>query len=195
MKRLEYAMPPRTRRKFGPSQKHRIFLAALPDAETAGRIHAMAEEMKAAHGFTANLILPEHLHVTLFHLGDWAVLPDEIVTLASGAASQVGVPAFDVTFKRAESFRNSTGVFPFVLTGDKAQWTSLHEALRRALTDAGLGGATRGDFQPHLTLTYDKMRVKPHVVAPITWLVRDFVLIHSELGKTTHNHLGRWPLG
>ena len=71
-------MPPRSRRKFGPSQKHRIFLAALPDADTAARIHAMAEEMKAAHGFTANLILPEHLHVTLFHLGDWAALPDEI---------------------------------------------------------------------------------------------------------------------
>jgi 2'-5' RNA ligase len=185
----------RPRRKFGPSQKHRIFLAALPDAQTAARIHAMAEEMKAAHGFTANLILPEHLHVTLFHLGDWPALPDEIVTLASGAASQVSVPAFDVTFKRAQSFRNSTGVFPFVLTGDKAQWRTLHEALRVALIHAGLGGATHGDFEPHVTLTYDKVRVKPHAIAPGAWLVRDFVLIHSELGKTTHNHLGRWPLG
>jgi 2'-5' RNA ligase len=185
----------RPRRKFGPSQKHRIFLAALPDAQTAAHVHAVAEEMKTEHGFTANLILPEHLHVTLFHLGDWAALPDEIVTLASGAASQVSIPAFDVTFRRAESFRNSTGVFPFVLTGDKTQWIALHEALRAALTNAGLGGATRGDFAPHITLTYDKVRVKPHAIAPVTWLVRDFVLIHSELGKTTHNHLGRWPLG
>jgi 2'-5' RNA ligase len=184
-----------SRRKFGPSQKHRIFLAALPDAETSARIHALAEALKAEHGFTGNLILPEHLHVTLFHLGDWAALPDEIVTLASGASSQVRVPVFDVAFHRVQSFRNSTGVYPFVLTGDKMQWRALHEALRGALTDAGLGGATRGDFEPHVTLTYDKVRVKPKAVAPVSWAVRDFVLIHSELGKTTHNHLGRWPLG
>ncbi|MBS0276000.1 MAG: 2'-5' RNA ligase family protein [Proteobacteria bacterium] len=188
-------MPQRSRRKFGPSQKHRIFLAALPDADTAARIHALAETLKAEHGFTANLILPAHLHVTLFHLGDWQALPEEIVTLASAAASQVTVSAFDVSFPRAQSFRNSTGVYPFVLTGDKAPWDKLHGALRVALTDAGLGGATRGDFQPHITLTYDPVRAKPHPIAPVSWRVRDFVLIHSELGKTTHNHLGRWPLG
>ena len=125
------------RRKFGPSQKERIFLAALPDAEVGARIHALAETLKREYRFTGNLILPEHLHVTLFHLGDWAALPDEIVTLASGAASQVSIPAFDVTFKRAESFRNSTGVYPFVLTGDKTQWRGLHEALRVALVNAG----------------------------------------------------------
>jgi 2'-5' RNA ligase len=187
-------MPSRPRRKFGPSQKERIFFAALPDENTAVRIHALAEKLKAEHGFTGNLILPEHLHVTLFHLGDWAVLPEEIVNIASGAALQVSVPSFEVAFGRAESFRNSTGVYPFVLTGDKAQWRALHEALRIALTAAGLGGATRGDFQPHITLTYDKVRVKPLALAPISWTVRDFVLIHSQLGKTAHIHLGRWPL-
>ena len=186
-------MPPR-RRKFGPSQKHRIFLAALPDEKTAAQIHALAEKLKDRHGFTANLILPLHLHVTLFHLGDWVALPDEIVSLASRAAAQVRVPAFDAVFRRAESFRNSTGIFPFVLTGDKSQWRSLHDVLSAALTKGGLGGATRGEFEPHVTLTYDETRVKPHAVEPVQWMVRDFVLVHSELGKTTHNHLGRWPL-
>jgi 2'-5' RNA ligase len=187
-------MPPR-RRKFGASQKHRIFFAALPDGGTAAKIHERAEAFKTEHGFAANLILPEHLHVTLFHLGDWAALPDEIVTLARGAASQVNVPPFDVSFQRAQSFRNRTGIFPFVLTGDEKQWHALHAALGNALKDGGLGGATRGDFEPHVTLTYDKMRLKPVAIAPVSWTVRDFVLIHSELGKTTHNHLGRWPLG
>ncbi|MBS0273368.1 MAG: 2'-5' RNA ligase family protein [Proteobacteria bacterium] len=189
-------MPARSsRRKFGPSQKDRIFLAAVPDVDMAARIHALAEALKDGHGFTGSLILPEHLHVTLFHLGDWAALPDEIVALASSAASQVNVPPFEVAFHRVQSFRNSTGVFPFVLTGDKAQWRMLHEALRVALTEAGLGGATRGDFEPHVTLTYDKVRVKPRAISPIGWTVKDFVLIHSELGKTAHNHLGRWHLG
>jgi len=79
----------RPRRKFGPSQKERIFFACLPDTETAARIHRRAEEFKRDNKFEGTLILPGHLHVTLFHLGDWAVLPDEIVRLAKDAAAEV----------------------------------------------------------------------------------------------------------
>ena len=186
----------RPRRKFGASQKERIFLACLPDAPTASRIVALAEECKRAKGFEGTLILPEHLHVTLFHLGDWAVLPQEIVALARKAADEVALPAFDVTFTRAESFRNSTGVYPFVLTGgrDTADWRALHAALGAALTRAGLGEATRGEFRAHVTLLRDPLRAAPAAIAPLSWTVRDFVLVHSLLGKTTHIHLGRWPL-
>jgi len=41
---------------------------------------------------------------------------------------------------------------------------------------------------------FDKVRVKPAGVDPMAWQVRAFVLVHSLLGKTTHNHLGRWQL-
>src|SRR5580698_8782900 len=139
-------MPPRRpRRKFGPSQKDRIFLACLPDAETAARIHALAETLKAQHGLEGTLILPEHLHVTLFHLGDWNGLPDAIVSYARAAAEKVRTMPFEVTFTRAESFRNRTGVFPFVLTGDKTAlaWQPLHTTLGAALKESGLGGATQ----------------------------------------------------
>src|ERR1700689_67041 len=135
----------RTRRKFGPSQKERIFLACLPDAQTAARIHALAEALKRTHKLGANLILPEHLHVTLFHLGDWASFPEEVVRLAKEAAGQVAVPAFDVSWTRAESFRNRTGIYPFVLTGDLAPWRPLHAALGASLKRAGLGAAAQGE--------------------------------------------------
>ncbi|HWA90238.1 MAG TPA: 2'-5' RNA ligase family protein [Rhizomicrobium sp.] len=185
----------RPRRKFGASQKDRIFFAALPDAATATRIHDLAAKLKAANGFDGTLILPEHLHVTLFHLGDWAALPDEIVRLARSAADALGAAPFEVAFHRAESFRNSTGIYPFVLTGEVAPWRPLHDALKTALTKAGLGGATKGAFKPHVTLLRDEKRAAPVPIAPIAWTVRDIVLVHSLLGKTTHVHLGRWPLG
>jgi 2'-5' RNA ligase len=187
-------MPRHARRKFGASQKERIFFACLPDAETAARIHAFAEARKREHGLEAALILPEHLHVTLFHLGDWGAFPDEIARLAKEAAALVETAAFDVAFTRAESFRNRTGVHPFVLTGDIAPWHALHGALGSALKRVGLGGATQGEFRPHITLTYDKARLKSFWIDPVSWTVRDFVLVHSLLGKTTHNHLGRWTL-
>ncbi|HEY4941108.1 MAG TPA: 2'-5' RNA ligase family protein [Rhizomicrobium sp.] len=184
------------RRKFGASQKERIFFACLPDAGTAARIHARAEALKREHGFAGNLILPEHLHVTLFHLGDWIRLPDEIVALANRAAAEVLSPPFDVRFNKAESFRNRTGVYPFVLTGDKdaAPWRPLYDALGAALKRHGLASVVHEEFKPHVTLLRDAKRAKAFAVEPLGWTVRDFVLVHSVLGKTTHNHLARWPL-
>ena len=184
----------RPRRKFGPSQNERIFFACLPGAETSARIHALAIAQKEDHGFRAIPILPEHLHVTLFHLGDWQAMPEEVVRLSKGATEHVRVAPFEVTFNRVESFRNRTGIYPFVLTGDAAQWRALHASLAAALKKVGLGAATLGDFQPHITLIYDEIRAKPASVDTIGWTVRDFVLIHSRLGKTTHHHLAYWPL-
>jgi 2'-5' RNA ligase len=184
------------RRKFGATQKDRIFFACLPDAETAARIHALAESLKRENGFSGTLILPEHLHVTLFHLGDWQVLPQQIVDIAKKAATEVVSPPFDVSFPRVESFRNRTGVYPFVLTGDAVPWSALRNALGTALKKNGLGGAVHAadDFKPHVTLLRDTVRVKPARIEPVTWNVGDFVLIHSLLGQTKHIHLGRWPL-
>jgi 2'-5' RNA ligase len=187
----------RPRRKFGPSQKDRIFLAALPDAATASRIHALGAKLKSANGFTGTQILPEHLHITLFHLGDWAELPGAIVEAASRAAEDAAgqLAPFEVSFARSESFRNATGIYPFVLVGDASQWRGLRDALGAALMRAGLGGATKGEFKPHVTLLRDEGRAKPQPVAPIAWQVQDVVLVHSLLGRTTHIHLGRWRLG
>lgn len=182
------------RRKFGAQQKDRIFLAVLPDAETAARIHALAETLKAENKFEGTLIRPEHLHITLFHLGDWNSLPADIVARGGAAAAEVAMAPFEIRCPRAESFRNSTGVYPFVLLPEPAPLGPLHTALGAALTRQGLGGATHGDFKPHVTLLRDTTRVKPKAVEPIVWTVREIVLVHSLLGKTTHNHLGRWEL-
>ena len=184
------------RKKFGATQKDRIFFACLPGEEAVARIAALGEELKTAHAFKSALILPEHLHVTLFHLGDWIALPDEIVAHASEAAAKVATAPFAVTFARVESFRNRTGVFPFVLSGDAAPWRPLRNALGAALKQAGLGAAVHetDEFKPHVTLTYDPVRVKPAAIEPISWTVKDFALIHSRLGKTEHIHLGRWAL-
>ena len=58
----------------------------------------------------------------------------------------------------------------------------------------GLGGATQGEFKPHVTLLRDAKRVPPIKLVPVSWTVRDVALVHSQLGKTTHIHLGRWAL-
>jgi 2'-5' RNA ligase len=189
----------RPRRKFGATQKDRMFLACLPDADTAARIYALAEELRASRKLEGTLTRPEHLHVTLFHLGDWNGLPDLIAESADAAAKMAAADTapFDVTLDRAQSLGNSTGVYPFVLLGDDrpTPLRRFRELLGKALTQNGLGGAVRdSEFRPHVTLTRDPTRVGRLPITPVTWTVRDFVLVHSLLGRTTHIHLARWSL-
>ena len=184
------------RRKFGASQKERLFFAALPPPDSRDVIHALAEAQKRACGFDGTLIRPEHLHVTLFHLGDWIALPAELVAQANQAAASVAAAGFEAVFDKLTSFRNRTGVRPFVLTGPSQSWRPLRLALGQGLKQAGLGAAVHDldDFTPHVTLLRDEKSAKAQKITPISWQVREIILIQSLLGQTTHIHLGRWSL-
>jgi 2'-5' RNA ligase len=109
------------------------------------------------------------------------------------------VPPFEVTFDRVLSFKGRPGHRPLVLTGETGLnplidfQQALGEALGKALGKAGLR-LSRARFTPHLTLLYDEGKFDPRPIEPITWTVRDFVLIHSWLGKTLYVEKGRWPL-
>jgi 2'-5' RNA ligase len=93
----------------------RLFLAAVPDADTARRIYRLAVALKRAHGFDGKIIEPERLHVSIFFLGE---LPEPAVRIACEAAAEVRTSPFDVLFDRSVTFRGKPGNQPFVLTGD-----------------------------------------------------------------------------
>lgn len=60
---------------------------------------------------------------------------------------------------------------------------------------AGLAKQVEKTFTPHTTLLYDGQRIESQAIDPVGWTAREFVLVHSELKKTRHNILARWPLG
>ena len=99
------------------------------------------------------------------------------------------MPSFRVAFDRAMSFRNGA----LVLSGDDSVIGL--EVLQQRLSDV-LDGRPRParSFTPHLTLLRDSQRVAAHPIEPISWTVREVVLVHSLLGRTTHRHLARLPL-
>jgi 2'-5' RNA ligase len=69
------------------------------------------------------------------------------------------------------------------------------EVLQQRLSDA-LDDRPRlaRRFTPHVTLLRDSHLVPEHDIEPISWTVKDVVLVHSLLGKTPHRHLARLPL-
>lgn len=169
----------------------RLFLAALPDAAAAARIHCLAKLLKRAHNFSGKLIAPDRLHVSLFFLGG---LPEQMVRILCEAADKVRVSPIEVSFDRTASFRGRDGSRPFVLIGGDGlnQLKSFRQALATELTRQGLTRRAMTNFEPHITLLYDDRSVEEYPVAePISWVVNEFVLIHSMNG---HTHLAKWPL-
>lgn len=168
----------------------RLFLAAVPDASTALQIRHRAEILRCVHHLEGRLIEPDGLHVSLFFLGG---LAEQHVQLACGAAADVRAGSFEVSFDRAVSFRGKPGNRPFVLFGGDGlrQLMSFRRMLASAMTRVGLRRRANMNFTPHVTLLYDARAVEEHPIAPISWTVREFVLIHSMRG---HVHLARWPL-
>lgn len=97
-----------------------LFLAAVPDASTAARIHLLASELKRAHRFDGRLIAPERLHISLFALGG---LPEGQHCAAWEAAMEVRTAPFEVAFDRAASFRERPGNHP-------SSWSASRDCMR-----------------------------------------------------------------
>src|SRR5258706_15016186 len=93
----------------------RLFLATIPDADTAARIYQLAGVLKRAHKFGGKLVEGERLHVSLFFLGG---LSAHMVRMACEAVADVRARPLDVLFDRSVSFRGRTRNRPFVLNGN-----------------------------------------------------------------------------
>jgi 2'-5' RNA ligase len=180
-----------------PEPTDRLFFAVFPDAAAAARISRLAQRLRSEHALRANPLGTERFHITLHHLGDHVGLPQGLVAEAIRAATTIAMPQFEVTFDRALSFHGRSGNRPFVLCGCDGLVTldAFQRVLGTALYRAGLvGGRANPQYTPHVTLLYDNALILERPVEPVAWIVREFVLVHSLLGRTVHLPLARWPL-
>jgi 2'-5' RNA ligase len=174
----------------------RLFLAIFPDHETAEQLAVLAATQCARQGLRGRPLAPGRFHVTLFHLGDSAGLRQDVVDAASKAASRVQTASFELGFDQVASFAGRRDKLPFVLKAGSgnAALRAFHVELAAQLRVAGLAAFAGGNFEPHVTLAYDACMVAPATVAPVAWRAREFVLVHSLLGRTRHVPLARWAL-
>lgn len=179
-----------------PHPTDRLFLAVMPSTAAAARMAALAGDLRERLRLQGRPRPTSHLHVTLHHLGDFAGLPQQRVEDARSAAAGVASDAFDARFDRVGSFAGRPGKHPFVLlgAGGASGLAALHAGLGARLAAAGLARRERA-FVPHVTLLYDTRNVAEQPVEPLGWAVREFVLVHSLLGRTEYRVLGRWALG
>lgn len=170
---------------------NRLFFAIYPDADAAASLGDCAQAIGARMGFRRPSVRPDLLHVTLNHLGDYPDLPPDLLAKANEAGSRLKAAPFDVTFDRAGGFTQ-----PFVLQGAEGLvgLKRFQKALGEAMAWAGLGRWVEKSFTPHVTLFYGEQGPEIFAVEPVTWTVKELVLVHSLIGQSRHIPLGRWLL-
>ena len=180
-----------------PFAGDRLFLAMLPDAEAAARIAALAASECARHGLRGRPLRTDHLHVTLFHLGDWHGVPADVVAATERAAETLREAPFELAFDEVASFPTRNARKPFVLraSAGNEELRGFRARLAEAFGRNGLAKWARDDFEPHVTLAYDDTVVPARRVETLAWTAREFVLVHSLVGRGKHTPVARWRLG
>lgn len=182
---------------FGPEPtgRDRLFFAVLPDEAAAMRAAAVAGRLPADSRDTR--VRQEHLHVTLHHLGDHHGVPEPVVQMAQRAAlaAASATPCFELAFEQVQRFDRQGRNAATVLTGEAGLVAvrALQARLGAEMKRAGLGQWVEKSFTPHMTLLYGRGTTALQAVEPVAWTVRELVLVHSFLGETRHEALGRWP--
>jgi 2'-5' RNA ligase len=131
------------------------------------------------------------LHVSLYHVGDYSVLPRDIVATAREASATVVMPSFGVAFDHVTSFNIRSDGQALVPRGSDgvAGLMVLHQFLGAAMRKVGLRRSVP-HYEPHMTLMYGDQCIVEHTVEAIGWTVRAFVLVHSLHGQTRYVALG-----
>lgn len=176
---------------------HKLFFGLRPDDATAERIARVVTAEHEARGLTPRLRPSRVFHITLHYFGYFDGEPDgQVVAAASRAASELIRSAFDLSFNGFSSWGDERATrHPFVLTGGQGLEAvrELRGALVERLVAHGLTAPER-DYEPHLTLRYDKRSAPAWAIDLPGWVASEFVLVKSPQGLTRHDVIGRWPL-
>jgi RNA 2',3'-cyclic 3'-phosphodiesterase len=174
---------------------NRLFFAVLPDTTASAQTVAITDTLYAAHGLSGRRLSASRLHVTLHHVGDFAGLPNDVVARALASGESLRHAPVAIRFDRAGSFIRRHRTLPLVLRGggQVIPLIAFQHALGEAMARRGFHHIS-SHYTPHMTLLYDPRYLAAREVTPVEWTAREFVLIHSLIGKARYEVLGRWPL-
>ena len=180
-----------------PRQIERLFFGFMLPETAARSATEILGESRDEHGLRGHPIRQDRLHITLIHVGDYQGMPPGSVIDALKQAGGSMVPnAFEVILDRVSSFSGAPGKHPHVLLGDRGveALKAFRNDLLTAVIRQGVKPLSRQEFNPHVTLSYADRRLPERPIRPISWRPEEFVLIHSEVGRSVYHTLGRWPL-
>jgi 2'-5' RNA ligase len=177
------------------ASSHRLFFALWPAAALRKRIATTVAGLERDNAPGGRRLNPDRYHLTLRFLGDFQPLRQSVLDDAIVAAGSIRLPPFDLVLDLAGSFPKA-GVCWLGARTAPATMEQLWNELGRAFTSARVQVRSAPAFSPHLTVLRDVRRpLPPTPIQPLSWPVREFVLVDSVSGThPAYRVLGRWPL-
>ena len=166
---------------------HRPFFAIKPSRDAEDAIDAM----RRSHCPLGHPVRTEHAHVTLEIFDDHSFRPDALFAKLIAIGDAIDVPMFRLSLDRIAGTIRSVALRPGRRSAGLAR---LQSAIHAGVTTAGLRVRNGWSFSPHLTLGYRDGASFSRSIPAIAWDVEELVLIHSFVGQTRHEIIGRWPL-
>ena len=156
-----------------------LYLMIKPYAGQA----AMMDGLRRTHGLSRNYAV-DRFHMTLVPFGDIRTISPQNLDLIRRAAASLQAEPFEVTLNRIKGN---------ALVGSRMQ--ALRDFQRSLVKQLEAFGVDLPDyaFKPHASLTYEEWQPRNVTVSPISWQVRQLLLINSIHGKG-HELLDSWPL-
>ena len=174
---------------------YNLVLAVFPDDYTAQQISEFGKSLRKMHGLIGNLRPASHLHVSLPIPRRIVHPPETAIQRIDRACKAVAssMSPFEIKFDRVVSFRGSRAI---VLLNDNDESDGILSLYRLLCAEfAKLGSASAPKFELHLTILYDQKELRPKSIRPVCWLVKEIVLVLSEVGETKYHRLSCWSLG
>lgn len=165
---------------------HRLFFALKPS-----RIEAnLTGLFRDATGIALNAVANDRLHVTLGITNNYAALPADVAQRMLTIGEHLAGDPFLLSLDRLSGSGQSIALRP---NKRPPALSAMQKQIDDQLRYWNLM-RTNWSFNPHVTLGYRPGLSFLKPVTPLEWDVHDVVLIHSVVGATQHNELGRWPL-
>jgi 2'-5' RNA ligase len=156
-----------------------LYLMIKPYAEQAADMAGLRRK----HGLSRAYAM-DRIHMTLVRFGDIRLISPHDLDLIRRAAASLQAEPFEVTLDRIKGN---------ALVGSKMR--AVRDFQRSLVTRLEAFGIDLPDyaFKPHASLTYEEWKSRNIMVSPISWQVRQLLLINSIHGKG-HELLDSWNL-
>jgi 2'-5' RNA ligase len=180
-----------------PKMPERLFIGLFPDAAARRSAERICRHIADEENLVGNMLTIDRFHTSLIHISDRKRVRSKDEFVADRAAKTVKLPPFEITFSRLGSFpgapkKDRPLEHPLVLLADEGPVMELHAALGAGLRRFRY--RVPESFRPHLTLSYNRQFLPVRAIEPITFVVKEFVLVHSRLWLTEYRILNRWTL-
>ena len=102
-----YDFPPIDRMNVERPTQHAIMFLGYPGPSDAAGISSRNHRFRDRAGLTGRPLRTDRLHITLFSLGIYPSVPDDVIAKASKAAAMIISPPVEIACDRLETFRGN----------------------------------------------------------------------------------------